>query len=137
MRDEELDAEEHVSRFTHHESRITAHQSSVSEFERVYALVRQIPRGKVATYGQIAQWLGWPRGARTVGWALRALETDDVPWQRVVNAQGRVSLRGDTTQQTLLETESVVFDHTGRIDLKVYGWTGPLTPWWEEEMRPS
>jgi len=64
------------------------------------------------------------------------LETDDVPWQRVVNAQGRVSRRGDTTQQTLLEAEGVVFDHSGRIELQVYGWTGPLTPWWEEELRP-
>ncbi len=108
-----------------------------NQFERVYTLVRQIPQGKVASYGQIARWLGWPRGARTVGWALRALETDDVPWQRVVNAQGRVSLTGDTTQQRLLEAEGVVFDTTGRIDLKVYGWTGPLTPWWEEELRPS
>ncbi|MGC9396739.1 MAG: MGMT family protein [Anaerolineae bacterium] len=104
-----------------------------NQFEQVYALVREIPRGTVASYGQIARWLGWPRGARTVGWALRALHTDDVPWHRVVNAQGRVSLRDDDgLQRALLEAEGVVFDARGRIDLKIFGWTGPLIPWGEE-----
>jgi len=104
-----------------------------NQFERVYALVREIPRGKVASYGQIARWLGWPRGARTVGWALRALHTNEVPWYRVVNAQGRVSLRDDDNQQrALLEAEGVVFDATSRINLKTYGWTGPVIPWGEE-----
>ncbi|MBN2394451.1 MAG: MGMT family protein [Anaerolineae bacterium] len=104
-----------------------------NQFEQVYALVREIPRGKVASYGQIARWLGWPRGARTVGWALRALHTDDVPWHRVVNSQGRVSLRNDDgLQQALLEAEGIVFDTVGRIDLKTYGWTGPLIPWGED-----
>lgn len=107
-----------------------------TNFERIYDLVRKIPEGKVVAYGQIARWLGWPRGARTVGWALRALKPGSgVPWQRVVNAQGRVSLTGDDgLQRSLLEAEGVVFNDTGRIDLKTYGWTGPLVPWWEEEV---
>ncbi|MBN1876881.1 MAG: MGMT family protein [Anaerolineae bacterium] len=109
-----------------------------SDFERVYKAVRLIPPGKVASYGQVARWLGWPRGARTVGWALRALRDSDVidvPWYRVINAQGRISLVGDEgprIQQKLLEAEGVVFDDTGRIDLKIYGWSGPVVPWWEE-----
>ena len=122
------------SRITNHASRIENQKSKIqNQFELVYALVREIPRGKVASYGQIARWLGWPRGARTVGWALRALHTDEVPWYRVVNAQGRVSLRDDEgLQQALLEAEGVVFNKTGQIDMKVYGWTGPLVPWEEE-----
>jgi len=112
-----------------------------TNFDRVYDLVRQIPEGKVAAYGQIARWLGWPRGARTVGWALRALQPDnDVPWQRVVNAKGRISLNDDGRQRALLEAEGVIFsdaveDDHGRIDLNTYGWTGPLVPWWEEEVE--
>ncbi len=122
-----------ASRITHHASQIENPKSKVeNQFEQVYALVREIPRGQVATYGQIARWLGWPRGARTVGWALRALHTDEVPWYRVVNAQGRVSLQGDGgLQQALLEAEGVVFDAGGQIDLNVYGWSGPIIPWGE------
>ena len=109
-----------------------------THFERIYVLVRRIPAGKVAAYGQIARWLGWPRGARTVGWALRALKPGhDVPWQRVVNAQGRISLTDGARQRALLEAEGVVFDENGRIDLEIYGWTGPSIPWWEEETEPS
>lgn len=109
-----------------------------SNFDRVHNLVRRIPEGKVATYGQIARWLGWPRGARTVGWALRALKPGSgVPWQRVVNAQGRISLNDDGRQRALLEAEGVQFEASGRIDLDTYGWTGPLVPWWEEEVESS
>lgn len=105
-----------------------------SNFERIYNLVRQVPVGKVATYGNIARWLGWPRGARTVGWALRAAPAGSgIPWHRIVNAQGRISLTDDDDRQRrLLEAEGVVFDTSGRIDLGIYGWTGPLIPWWEE-----
>lgn len=117
----------YASEFQNQESKIE------NQFEQVYALVKAIPRGKVAAYGQIARWLGWPRGARTVGWAMRALHTDEVPWYRVVNAQGRVSLRHDGgLQQALLEADGIVFDATGRIDLKVYGWAGPVIPWGKE-----
>lgn len=132
MRGEEV--KNHELRITNYESPLENPKSKIeNQFERVYTLVREIPRGKVASYGQIARWLGWPRGARTVGWALRALHTDEVPWHRVVNAQGRVSLKGDDgRQRALLEAEGIVFDAAGRIDMKVYNWTGPLLPWGEE-----
>lgn len=132
MKGEEV--KNHELRITNYESPLENQKSKIeNQFERVYTLVREIPRGKVASYGQIARWLGWPRGARTVGWALRALHTDEVPWHRVVNAQGRVSLKGDDgRQRALLEAEGIVFDAAGRIDMKVYNWTGPLLPWGEE-----
>ena len=97
-------------------------------FELVYRVVRCIPPGKVATDGQVARLLGMPRGARTVGWALRALpEGSDVPWQRVVNAKGTISFTpggyAASVQQALLEEEGVVFEQ-GRINLRAYGWAG-------------
>lgn len=100
-----------------------------SFFEQVYQVVRLIPPGRVATYGQIARLLGAPRGARTVGWALRGLpEGSDVPWQRVINARGTISLdargRGGNIQRVLLEAEGVTFDEQGRVDLKSHGWAG-------------
>jgi methylated-DNA-protein-cysteine methyltransferase-like protein len=102
-----------------------------SFFDQVYAVVRQIPRGKVASYGQVAALLGHPRAARTVGWALAALrESDepDVPWQRVINSQGRVSIRNmehaPEEQQRLLEAEGVVFDQRGYVDWQRFGWEG-------------
>jgi methylated-DNA-protein-cysteine methyltransferase-like protein len=102
-----------------------------SFFEQVYALVRQIPRGKVASYGQIAALLGHPQAARTVGWALNALrgrEVDDVPWQRVINSQGRISIArtdlGADLQRALLEAEGVEFDGRGDVDLRRFGWKG-------------
>ena len=104
-------------------------------FEQVYRAVRLIPRGKVATYGQIADILGRPRGARTVGWALRSLqEGSDVPWHRVINARGEISLgggEGAAIQRALLEEEGVAFDAQGRVDLGQYRWAGP--PWPEIE----
>lgn len=94
-------------------------------FEAVYAIVRQIPPGKVTTYGQLARWLGWERGARTVGWALRAAPAD-VPWHRVVNGRGTISILEGAEQRMRLEAEGVVFDAVERIDLKVYGFNGPV-----------
>lgn len=88
-------------------------------------MVRRIPPGKVATYGQIGMSLVPPCPARTVGWALAALGRsgdEDVPWQRVVNSQGKVST--GQYQRELLEQEGVVFDDDGRIDLRTFGWTG-------------
>jgi methylated-DNA-protein-cysteine methyltransferase related protein len=96
-------------------------------FTRVYDAVRAIPRGRVATYGQVARLVGVPRGARAVGWALRALDPRKarrVPWHRVVGATGRVSLRagaGPLLQRRRLEAEGVVF-RGGRIDLRRHGW---------------
>ena len=87
--------------------------------------MRRIPRGRVATYGQIAEVAGLAGQARLVGYALHALGASRVvPWQRVVNAQGRISLGGEEaeTQRILLEVEGIEFRPNGRIDLKVHGW---------------
>ena len=99
-------------------------------FEEVYRIASMIPRGQVATYGQIAAYFGNPRGARTVGWALGSLpEGLDVPWHRVVNAQGRISGpphgQRASEQRAILEEEGIAFDDTGRIDLAGHGWTMP------------
>jgi len=94
---------------------------------RVWELVRQIPPGRVATYGQLAALIvpesrAW--GARWVGGAL-ALCPEDVPWHRVVNAQGKISLRaGAEIQTALLSAEGVVLDEKGKIDLRRFGWQG-------------
>jgi methylated-DNA-protein-cysteine methyltransferase-like protein len=102
-------------------------------FRDVWNLVRSIPPGQVATYGQIAEAMGSPRAARTVGWALHALpEGSDVPWHRVINREGRISTSqhplGHGRQRVLLEAEGVRFDSHGRVDLRIYGWDGP-PPW--------
>ncbi len=96
-------------------------------FSRIYAIVRRVPRGRVVTYGQIARALGMPRGARTVGWAMRACGEPGVPWHRVVNAQGTISLRPTTgyhEQRARLRAEGIRFDRAGKIDLQKYGWRG-------------
>jgi methylated-DNA-protein-cysteine methyltransferase related protein len=98
--------------------------TSQSFFKQVYALVRKIPRGRVATYGQIARALGAPHAARTVGWAMHDCP-DKVPWHRVVNARGEISLRPTTgyhEQRARLREEGVRIDRVGKIDLKKYGW---------------
>ena len=97
-------------------------------YAAIYAVVRQIPEGRVATYGQIADLAGLPRRARLVGYALyRVTEEDEVPWQRVINAKGEISespFRNGTDywQRSLLEREGIVFSSTGKINLKTYGW---------------
>ena len=97
----------------------------------VYALVRQVPRGRVVTYGQVAAILGHPRAARAVGTALANLPEPlirIVPWQRVINATGGISCRGDVhrpdQQRELLEMEGVPL-RGGRVDLARYRWSGP------------
>jgi methylated-DNA-protein-cysteine methyltransferase related protein len=96
--------------------------------ERIYAQVRKVPRGKVATYGQIASLAGLDGQARQVGYAMAALPSRSaIPWHRVINAQGRVSMRsegpgGSIIQQQLLEREGVVFGGGGRIALARFGW---------------
>jgi len=94
---------------------------------RIHAIVSRIPHGRVATYGQVAELVGLPGGARQVGYALHALGAQSsVPWQRVVNARGRVSPRCvlgfDAVQRGLLEREGVAFEADGRIDLELYRW---------------
>ncbi|MGQ9787397.1 MAG: MGMT family protein [Anaerolineae bacterium] len=96
-------------------------------YERIYAVVRQIPPGKVAPYGQIAAIVGGCT-ARMVGYALAALRFDtDVPWQRVINRKGKISPRsggaGSALQRQLLEAEGVRFDREGRVDFAEVGWS--------------
>lgn len=102
-----------------------------SLYERIYAIVRRVPEGKVVTYGQVAALAGIPRHARQVGYAMHALpEGTDVPWQRVINAKGEVSPRGggegweEGFQRHLLEEEGIVFDDAGRVSLKRFRWDG-------------
>jgi methylated-DNA-protein-cysteine methyltransferase-like protein len=94
-------------------------------YGEIYRIVRRVPRGRVATYGLIARLAGIPRHARRVGYALAALRDDRVPWHRVVNAKGEISLRstaGYGEQRGLLEGEGVAFDTDGRIDLARFLW---------------
>jgi methylated-DNA-protein-cysteine methyltransferase-like protein len=99
----------------------------VSTYDEIYAVVRRIPRGRVATYGQVAERAGLGGHARQVGYALSALpEGSTVPWHRVVNAKGEISVRRepgcDTGQRTLLEAEGVAFDERERIALSKFRW---------------
>jgi methylated-DNA-protein-cysteine methyltransferase-like protein len=97
-------------------------------YREVYRLVRRIPRGKVATYGQLAALLGRPRAVRAVGSALRRLSgpmLQAVPWHRVLNARGRVSFRDGESpelQHDLLRREGVRFGRGGSVDLARVGW---------------
>jgi methylated-DNA-protein-cysteine methyltransferase related protein len=99
-------------------------------YEKIYAAVRRIPKGKVATYGQIAK-IAKCSGPRQVGYALHALpENHKVPWHRVVNAQGKISLGPESesrdVQRLLLEAEGVEFDAFDRIPLQRYRFSGRL-----------
>jgi methylated-DNA-protein-cysteine methyltransferase-like protein len=96
-------------------------------YQRIYAVVRRIPRGRVATYGQVAGLAGLPNHARQVGYALHSLpEEETVPWQRVVNASGGVSPRchpyAVLQQRQMLEREGVFFDANDRINLSRFLW---------------
>ena len=99
-------------------------------YERIYALVRQVPPGRVITYGQVANVVGGC-SARLVGYAMAALRYNDhpdVPWQRVVNRKGKISLMdipGQIEQRRLLEDEGVRFDAKDEIDFREFGWLGP------------
>jgi len=95
-------------------------------YERIYAVTRRIPPGRVATYGQVAALAGLAGHARQVGYALHALQDDDVPWHRVLNARGEVSRRAEPgaelLQRILLEKEGVRFDARCRLDLSAWRW---------------
>ena len=100
-------------------------------YTRIYDMVNRIPPGKVTTYGRIAQLVGGCT-ARMVGYAMAALKrgtAPDVPWQRVINAKGKISVHGDgfgnAMQRTLLEDEGVIFDADDRVDFAQFGWPGP------------
>jgi methylated-DNA-protein-cysteine methyltransferase-like protein len=114
--------------------RFTSPPNQEAYYAQVWDLVRQVPHGKVTTYGQIAKMLPPPQGVeieaytafgpRWVGGAM-ANCPDDVPWQRVINSQGKISQRpGAQRQKELLLEEGVEFNEKERIDLKKYGWDG-------------
>lgn len=114
--------------------RYTSPPDEQAYYEQVWNLVRQVPHGKVVTYGQIAQMLAPPEGVelheyktfspRWVGGAMAACP-DDIPWQRVINSQGKISERpGAKRQRQLLEEEGIVFVND-KVDLKAYMWRGP------------
>ena len=102
-------------------------QESASYRERVFEIVRRIPKGRVMTYGQIAEILGEGYTPRTVGFVMHAADEEMTPWQRVINSQGacsttRVILPHDK-QQRMLEAEGVEFDARGKCELGRYRWT--------------
>ena len=106
---------------------MTAHREKSDSYERIYAVVSKIPRGKVATYGQVAELAGLSGHARQVGYALHATpEESAIPWQRVVNAKGEISPRSDPqvdgVQKSMLDAEGISFDANGRIDLGRCRW---------------
>ena len=101
--------------------------------QRIYRVVERIPKGCVATYGQIARLAGLRGHARQVGYALHALQPGSpVPWHRVINARGEISLRtaagAHDEQRERLEAEGVDFDERGRVDLNEFRWNGGPEP---------
>ncbi len=109
--------------------------------QRVYEIVREIPVGRVMTYGQIAAILGEGYTPRTVGYVMHAADTENVPWQRVINSQGACSTGKMTVpvnlQQQILEDEGVKFNEKGRCDLKIYQWSPEGFENKEEDEQPS
>jgi methylated-DNA-protein-cysteine methyltransferase related protein len=101
----------------------------MSSYDAIYAIVRQIPPGQVATYGQVAELANLPRRARLVGYALFRVDfNSDIPWHRVINAQGEISESpfrngGDYLQRSLLEAEGIVFSPAGKINLRQHQWS--------------
>ncbi|MEM1280717.1 MAG: MGMT family protein [Cyanobacteria bacterium P01_H01_bin.152] len=99
-----------------------------NSYDLIYAVVRQIPHGQIATYGQVAELAGLIGKPRVVGYALyRVTDADEIPWHRVINAKGEVSRSphrngSDDYQQSLLEAEGIEFNSAGKLDLKRYRW---------------
>ena len=114
--------------------RKTGATGTAATFERIYAVVSRIPRGRVATYGQVARLANLPGRARLVGYALNALDgRRRIPWHRVINAQGRISARrGDeewgVIQELRLRHEKVVFSAGGAVSLARFRWRPRGTP---------
>lgn len=101
----------------------------MTSYERIYAVVKRIPRGRVATYGQVATLAGLDGHARQAGYALHSLpDGSDVPWHRVINARGEISPRNNNDshelQRMLLEEEGIVFSQDGNVSLSRFRWKG-------------
>ena len=97
---------------------------AVGPFERVWSIVKRIPRGRVATYGQLAEMIEHRLSPVGIGWAIRAAAEESIPWHRVVNSRGGISTDGEHPglQRAMLEAEGVLFDAEGCIDLARAGW---------------
>jgi methylated-DNA-protein-cysteine methyltransferase-like protein len=107
-------------------NRTTKHEA-IGTYKRICAVIKKIPQGRVATYGQIALLAGLPHHARQVGYALNALpDESNLPWHRVINSQGKISLRAEPgceqIQQILLEEEGVIFDSNCKVSLEKFQW---------------
>jgi methylated-DNA-protein-cysteine methyltransferase-like protein len=108
--------------------KLGAKAPSTSLWPRIYEVVARVPRGRVVTYGQVAALAGLPRQARLVGYAMHGLpDNSTLPWHRVINAQGKVSVRSfagpsEGLQRHLLEEEGVTFDENERVSLKRFRW---------------
>ncbi|MBW4655722.1 MAG: MGMT family protein [Kaiparowitsia implicata GSE-PSE-MK54-09C] len=113
----------------------------MNTYSSIYAVVQQIPVGRVATYGQIATLANLHGKARLVGYALyRVVDGSSIPWHRVINAQGKVSESpfrngSDDLQRSLLEAEGVEFNHAGHINLRQYQWQPDLAQFFPDESR--
>ena len=98
---------------------------------KVKEIIKSVPRGSVATYGQIALFAGYPNGARLVSYILHSCsEKDELPWHRIVNRKGNISLRkgyGFELQYQLLKQEGIHFNENDSIDLEKYGWKFKIT----------
>lgn len=100
-------------------------------YERIYLVVKQVPRGRVTSYGDVATIVGGGCDARTVGYALNEVPKDragEIPWQRVINKEGGISTRG-LQQRQLLEEEGIAFDARDRAIMARYRWHGPSAEW--------
>ena len=118
----------------------SATESFPVRHQAIYEVVKTIPAGVVATYGQVAAIVGC--GPRLVGYALASLPAGmDVPWQRVINSQGKISVRSDGAadprQRQALIREGIMFSLKGTVDLKRFGWDGPDWDWlYERGLQP-
>lgn len=105
----------------------------MTEFqEKIIQAVNLVPPGKVVSYGQVALYIGMPRGARAVGWALRAMENGDLPWWRVINNAGRITIKGNRfntpdDQRKLLRQEKVEVSDLFEVDMNRYRFQLPLS----------
>ena len=121
-------AREALARETAKGRRLGAKAPSTSLWPRIYAVVARVPHGRVVTYGQVAALAGLPRQARLVGYAMHGLpDGSKLPWHRVINAQGKVSVRSfagpsEGLQRHMLEDEGVTFDAKERVSLKKFRW---------------